>query len=64
MDLVPSAADDDTHDTEQDEGYAADDEPMRKIELFYSGYGSTLVAFRLQPNFNEAADGLGPARKV
>lgn len=38
MDLVPSAADDDTHDAEQDERYAADDEPMRKIELFHNGY--------------------------
>jgi hypothetical protein len=38
MGLVPSAADDDTHDTEQDERYAADDEPMRKIELFHKGY--------------------------
>ena len=37
MNLASSAADDDTHDTEQHEGYAADDEPMRKIELFYNG---------------------------
>ena len=37
MNLASSAADDDTHDTEQDEGYAADDEPMRKIELFHKG---------------------------
>jgi hypothetical protein len=38
MDLVPGAADDDTHDTEQDERDAADDEPMRKLELLHKGY--------------------------
>ena len=48
MGLVPSAADDDTDDSEQDECDAGDDEPMRKLELFHKSY--VLHPSRLSPS--------------
>ena len=64
MSLILGATDDYAYDSEQEDRGADTHQPIRKLELLHIGDELHLIALRLQPDFNQAADSLGSARKV